>query len=384
MGPRLWGDTRRSDVAVVGVLAAMGVYLMVENIRSYDTAVRIESHSWLMLPVWLGAVLPLLWWRRAPLAVAVLITAVMGVHLLAFGWVGRCGSGLPLVWVVAYLVGTRDVVRRSLLGLAAAQVLGVLVLVKDAAAGPEILPFVAVLTAVIWGIGRLARQRIAMADELRIRTEELAVLRDRRAALEVTEDRARMSLELDALLRDRLGQLARAASAAPEGYGPADVEATHALMAGIEAESRQTLSEMRDIVGVLRGGEPSLTPSLTPAPSVAHLDALLARRTGSDARLTVSGVPRALPASVELSAYRIIEHLLEVLGDDAGSPVEVGVTFEDEALEIRVSGPVHRGSDVRGAVARARERARLQEGTLHVKVARGRARAVAQVPLKAA
>ena len=151
-------------------------------------------------------------------------------------------------------------------------------------------------------------------------------------------------------------------------------------MAGIEAESRQTLSEMRDIVGVLRGGEPSLAP----APSVAHLDALLARNGRSDARLVVSGSPRALPASVELSAYRIVEHLLGVLGDDSAGPVEVHVAFEDDALELRVSGPVHRGADVRGAVARARERARLQEGTLNFKLARGRARAVAQVPLVAA
>ena len=158
-----------------------------------------------------------------------------------------------------------------------------------------------------------------------------------------------------------------------------DADAAKALMAGIEAESRQTLSEMRDIVGVLRGGEPHLAP----APSVAHLDALLARNGRSDTRLVVSGSPRALPASVELSAYRIVEHLLGVLGDDSAGPVEVHVAFEDDALELRVSGPVHRGADVRGAVARARERARLQEGSLSVKIARGRARAVAQVPLVA-
>ena len=202
------------------------------------------------------------------------------------------------------------------------------------------------------------------------------MLRDLRAEVEVTDDRARMSAELDSLLHERLGQLSRAASTSSEAM---DADAARALMAGIEAESRQTLSEMRDIVGVLRGGEPSLAP----APSVAHLDALLARNGRSDTRLVVSGSPRALPASVELSAYRIVEHLLGVLGDESAGPVEVHVAFEDDALELRVSGPVHRGADVRGAVARARERARLQEGTLNVKVARGRARAVALVPLVA-
>ena len=40
-----------------------------------------------------------------------------------------------------------------------------------------------------------------------------------------------------------------------------------------------------------------------------------------------------------------------------------------------------RGADVRGAIARARERVRLQKGTLNVKVSRGRARAVAHMPV---
>jgi signal transduction histidine kinase len=120
--------------------------------------------------------------------------------------------------------------------------------------------------------------------------------------------------------------------------------------------------------------------ALSPAPSVAHLDALLARRSHADARLAVSGDPRALPASVELSAYRVVEHLLGVLADEPETRIDVLMRFEDDALEITVTGPVLRGADVRGTVARARERVRLQQGSLNVKVARGRARAVAQMP----
>ena len=87
MGSRLFEGVRRSDVAVVVVLAAIGVYLMVENVNTYDQDLRIDSHSWLLVPVWLAAVLPLLWWRRNPLAVAVLVTVVMAGHLLrSAGW----------------------------------------------------------------------------------------------------------------------------------------------------------------------------------------------------------------------------------------------------------------------------------------------------------
>ena len=55
--------------------------------------------------------------------------------------------------------------------------------------------------------------------------------------------------------------------------------------------------------------------------------------------------------------------------------------FEDEALEIRVNGSVGRSADVRAAVARARERARLLGGSVDVKAARGRASVVAQLPV---
>jgi hypothetical protein len=134
---------------------------------------------------------------------------------------------------------------------------------------------------------------------------------------------------------------------------------------------------MREIVGLLRGGDVALAPT----PTVAHLDALLARHQAANSRLTVTGNARSLPATVELSAYRIIEHLVTVLADQADSPIAVTVRFEDGALEIRVTGPVSKGADVKQAIARARERARLLGGSLEVKVARGQAGAVALLPV---
>src|SRR5262249_3335624 len=138
-----------------------------------------------------------------------------------------------------------------------------------------------------------------------------------------------------------------------------------------------TLDDMREIVGLLRGGDVTLAP----APTVAHLDALLARHPTARSHLTVTGNPRSLPATVELSAYRIVEHLVTALADQADSPIGVAVRFEDDALEIRVSGPVDRGADVKAAIARAKERAKLLGGSVDVKIARGQAGAVAQLPV---
>jgi hypothetical protein len=105
------------------------------------------------------------------------------------------------------------------------------------------------------------------------------------------------------------------------------------------------------------------------------------RHTRSDSRLTVEGDPRALPATVELSAYRIVEHLVAALVDRPDAPVEVSVRFDDDAVEIAVRGTVAKAGDLKVAATRAKERARLLGGSLEVKVSRGRASAVALLPV---
>jgi len=57
------------------------------------------------------------------------------------------------------------------------------------------------------------------------------------------------------------------------------------------------------------------------------------------------------------------------------------VRFEADALELRVNGQVGQGAELKAAVARARERAKLLGGTVEVKVTKGRAGAVAQLPV---
>src|SRR5206468_2575764 len=103
----------------------------------------------------------------------------------------------------------------------------------------------------------------------------------------------------------------------------------------------------------------------------------LVRAKGSDARLVVEGNPRALPPGVELSAYRIVEHLLDALGDAPG--VEVRVRFADSDLELEVSGPARRRAAE--AIARARERAQLHHGTMEATTRSGRADALVRLPV---
>ena len=332
----------------------------------------VTSHSWMMVPAFALATVPVLWWRRGAVAVTGVALAAMVAHDLLFGWVTRCGAGLPLAFALAYLVAYGLGRAAALLALGLSALLAVAVLVVDATTGLEPIVLALPVLVISFTVGRAVRHRTTMAAELRARTEELRQLRDERAALDVADDRERLSRELDVLLRDRLVQLTAAAEYG-SGLDPAQARE---LLAAIEDESRRTMDDMREVVGALRGGELALAPP----PSLAHLDALLARRGRTTPRLLVTGHPRSLPASVELSAYRIVEHLVDALADHPRAPAHVEVRFDDDALEILVEGPVKRGHEVRAAVARARERATLLGGSVDITVNRGRARALALLP----
>jgi hypothetical protein len=307
---------RPVDWALSGALTALGVWLMVANVQFSDAGVsdaiadgtmvhELTSHSWAMVPVFALATIPVLWWRRNVIAVTGIALVVMVLHDLLFGWVTRCGVGLPLAFVLAYLGAVALERRQAWIGLGLSTLLTVAVLVVDATTGLDPMMLAVPILLIVFGIGRAVRHRTAMSTELRERTVELQRLRDERVALELTSDRVRLSQQLDGLLQARLGQLTVAADSGPN----LDPDAAKALFESIESDSRATLDGMREIVGLLRGGDVALAP----APTVAHLDALLARYTRSDSRLTVAGDPRSLPATVELSAYRIVEHLVDVL-----------------------------------------------------------------------
>jgi signal transduction histidine kinase len=375
---------KTGDWLLAAALTALGSLLMYFDVNTTDAEVTrsiadgsmvhpIDSHSLWMIPVFLGATVPVLWWRRSVLAVTSVAVGFMVVHDLLFGWVTRCGAGLPLIFVLAFLGALAYQRTKAWLVLGLCALLTVAVLVVDATTGPDVLALALPIVVVVFGIGRAARHRSALNHQLTIRDEELRQLRDERVALAVADDRARLSQQLDGLLQERLAQLTTAAESA-DGLAPAPARA---LLESIESGSRQTLDDMREIVGLLRGGEVDLAP----APTVAHLDALLARHRSARSRLTVTGDSRSLPATVELSAYRIVEYLVTALADRADAPIEVAVRFEDDALEIRVNGQVGRGMDLKAAIARAKERAKLLGGSVDVKVARGHARAVAQLPV---
>ena len=102
---------RPVDWVLAGALTALGVVLMCGDVHFDDADAapaiangtmvhQMTSHSWAMIPVFALATIPVLWWRRNVIAVTGFALVVMVAHDLLFGWVTRCGAGLPLAFVL--------------------------------------------------------------------------------------------------------------------------------------------------------------------------------------------------------------------------------------------------------------------------------------------
>lgn len=358
----------RGDIAIAVALSVLAVALMLTNLSEDNDA------ELLAIPTFAAVTAPLAWRRAAPVAaLAAALTALLA-HYALFGDLIRCGVAFPTTFILAFAAAVWLELRPALLGLALGLALVVGVALTDHLLDITVVPMFGAFTAVVWGLGRVVRSRGDMVHALELRGDELRAARDQRARMEVATDRARLSSELDELLQRRLGELARLADRGRSGEEPAAASAT---LADIERKGRRTLDEMRALVGVLRE-DPHAAP-VSPQPTLTHLEAMLLRARGADARLSVEGNPRVLPAGVELSAYRIVEHLLDALED--APAVDVVVRFADDALELTVAGPARRVGDA--AIDRARERARLHRGSLDATVRDGRATAVALLPVTA-
>ena len=228
-----------------------------------------SSRSPWMIPVFLGATIPVLWWRRSVIAVTVVALAVMTLHDVLFGWVTRCGAGLPLAFVLAFL---------GALGVRAHEGLDRRRTRRPADRGRA-------------GRGRHHRSErpdprsAGPAGRLRRRPgrpppnrSEPGAQDPRRGAAAAARragrarGRRRPGAAVPAARRLAPGA-ARSADHGCRVRGRPRARRGEGLLESIESRSRQTLDDMREIVGLLRGGDVALAP----APTVAHLDALLAR-----------------------------------------------------------------------------------------------------------
>ncbi len=362
----------RFDLVLTLLASVLAIALMAENKYATDGPGHV---SIIALPAFVAVALVLLWRSTDPLFGLGVLVAVLGLHAALFGELVRCGVAVPVIGLLTFSAAARLDRREAYWGLGLGLIAMTLMCATDFL-GFGIFSLGGPVTVIAWFAGRAVRSRTAVAEKLRSRNAELQATRDERARLEVAMDREQLSAELESVLHRRLSELAVLAD---EGASTAGDGAAVALLADIERESRTTLDEMRSLVGVLRSdGADALA---TPQPTLASLEALLIRDGDAGARLQVAGSPRALPAGVELTAYRVVEHLLDAL--DTAPDVRVLVHFAPDVLELTIEGSAGRRPRLGAALDRARQRVELHKGSLITHTNGGRASVVAVLPLRA-
>ena len=277
--------------------------------------------------------IPLLWRRREPLVAA--CGSLVGLVLVQLALpVESVNFPQFVLFIPPYSVASYMPRGRALLGLA---VCLAPVVAIDSTGSTTLSSWVFSSGAVVlsWGVGRLLRARRLIAAELLETIDRITEERDSLERLIVAEQRTKIAQELQTVVAESVSGMIVQAEAAKrllgENLGQADL-----AMATIEDTGRTALADMRRILGVLRRG--GCDPDLSPLPGIGQIAELIeeTRRSGRRVELRVAGDPRPVPASVDLSVYRVLKEALAA-ADLADIPaLLVTVTFGPESLQLGV------------------------------------------------
>lgn len=207
--------------------------------------------------------------------------------------------------------------------------------------------------------GAVVRRSRAQALELEALATTLRAERAETARLVALAERARIARDVHDVVAHSVSLMVVQAGAAVSLL-PEDAPAREQL-AAVRATGRGALRELHGLLAVLRegGDEPALAqPGLDELAELAHA-------AGADVR--VHGVPRDVGNGVALIAYQVArEALTNARRHAAGAAVEVELTYDHDALSVRVtdSGPGAAEAVAGHGITGMRERAGLYGGEL--------------------
>ncbi|MGA5451863.1 sensor histidine kinase [Streptomyces umbrinus] len=256
-----------------------------------------------------------------------------------------------------------------------------------------------ILSGVVLVLGGALRERYEAQRRLAEQETVSEAERDRRTLL---EERARIARELHDVVAHHMSVITVQADTAAYRLErlPPDVQEE---FTSIAATSRESLGEMRRLLGVLRNEEAN--GELAPQPGLTRIGQLVEATARAGVPVEFTPCSAEVPEAVGLSAYRIVqEALANVVRHAPGAPTQVSVSAsqpvsepaaesgsEDSArLTVLVvngpspqppAAPLEEGGTGHGLVG-MRERVRLVGGTLDAgPLPDGGFRVAAQLPL---
>ena len=326
-------DPRAIDVLIALVLTAAAI-AVVTGRTTDDSAFRDDDLLGAALVV--AQTLPIAVRRLAPLSVLVAI----GFPLVAHSAIGyeAVQAGTFSSLLAAYGAASLTDKRRGFIAAAvtAAAIAGFFATNRGDWGVSDYLA-VSGTWAVAWFAGTFIRLRGEQVEVVGARATRLELERDTLARKAVADERARIARELHDIVGHALNVIVIQASGAQRAF---DVkpEVTREALASIESTGRDALVEMERMLGVL-GVINAPEAASGPQPGLAQLDGLTAHvsQAGIPVNLVIEGSRPEIPASVELSAYRIVqESLTNCLKHSGASHATVTIRYGPDDLEVEV------------------------------------------------
>jgi signal transduction histidine kinase len=226
------------------------------------------------------------------------------------------------------------------------------------------------LLVAAYAVGDAMRSRRAHLAAVEQRTADLAREERQRVALAVAAERARITRELHDVVAHGMSVMvvqAQGAAAALDRHP----ERTATALSHVIEVGRSSLAEMRGLLAAGRT-DPADDARLTPLPTIGAVPELVdqLRSAGMRIDLHIEGVPDAVPAAVDLSAYRIVQealtNTLKHAGPAAGAWVRLD--FDPEFLRVEVAddgkGPAEGADELGNGLRGIAERVAMLGGTL--------------------
>jgi signal transduction histidine kinase len=334
-----------------------------------DDAVRApRSSAWFAAPAVAIMVLPLLGRRRWRFGAPVSVWLLAVAFSFADGRLIEFTAGATVAGMAAsFLLGQLPDARQARLGLAIAVGCAAIIVSNDPNHAAGDFVFIPALFAIAWLVGYALRERVEQAEAAEERASRAEREREASARLAVAEERARIARELHDVVAHAVSVMVLHVGAVRHNL-PDELREDGDALRGVERTGRTALAEMRRLLGAMRSEGDEL--DLAPQPGLAGLPPLLEgfRSAGLPVHLHVDGEPFALPRTLDLSAYRIIqEGLTNTLKHAGARQADVVVRYEPGGLAIDVRDDGNGASDGDGmghGLVGIRERVKIHGGEM--------------------
>lgn len=288
--------------------------------------------------------LPLCLRRSRPL---LCLAATVGCQLVIIAVAPEVAFRGLAVIVAAYTVAARLPVRTAVLSLGAAVLAESVVTVVAAVSYPaELLPVAATQigsSVLAYGVVGFAGRFVATRRNYLalLREQAAAAVREEEARVRdaVASERSQIARELHDVAAHHLSSMVVQASAV-ERLVDRDPARARAGAAWIRRQGKETLENLRQVVGLLRDRDPRDEGRHPALPGLAALDDLIgtARELGTAVESVRVGEPIPLPPLADASMYRVAQQALTNARQHApGGVVRVRLEYSDRDIVLDVT-----------------------------------------------